>query len=376
MENGLLLDSLQVKGFRAFEDLQIEKLGRVNLITGKNNVGKTSLLEALQIYARNGEPSAVMDMLERRDEMDSTGGLIRTMSMAERRQRESNDQENIRHLFHGRSISNLTDCQLEVGSLESPSEKVVIRLERREVERLRATSNGSLFDDDEETTIIESVLVLKITKGELSVAIPFSSNYRRNRLVQELAEESIPHALVWSTGLDEEKLKEWWDKVALTSAEERVIEALQIVVKDIARVTMIGMRMRESVPIVLLKDSDARLPMKSLGEGINRMFGLALALVSSANGMLMVDEIETGLHYSVQADMWKLIFRTARTLNVQVFATTHSSDCIRAFEEAARGDTEVEGMLIRLESKNGRVKVVSLDEEDLEIVVNEGIEVR
>ncbi len=49
----LLLDSLEIKGYRCFEHLTIEKLGRVNLIVGKNNVGKTALLEALWIYANN-----------------------------------------------------------------------------------------------------------------------------------------------------------------------------------------------------------------------------------------------------------------------------------------------------------------------------------
>lgn len=65
----LLLDSLEIKGYRCFEHLTIEKLGRVNLIVGKNNVGKTSLLEALWIYATRGKMATLINLLFSRDEI-------------------------------------------------------------------------------------------------------------------------------------------------------------------------------------------------------------------------------------------------------------------------------------------------------------------
>ena len=65
----LLLDSLEIKGYRCFEHLTIEKLGRVNLIVGKNNVGKTALLEALWIYTRRGKIDSLLNLLYSRDEV-------------------------------------------------------------------------------------------------------------------------------------------------------------------------------------------------------------------------------------------------------------------------------------------------------------------
>src|SRR5258707_9197217 len=64
----LILNSLEIRRFRAFEHLQIERLGRVNLIVGKNNVGKTCLLEALQLYARRGSPDLIWEILGTRHE--------------------------------------------------------------------------------------------------------------------------------------------------------------------------------------------------------------------------------------------------------------------------------------------------------------------
>ncbi len=110
---------------------------------------------------------------------------------------------------------------------------------------------------------------------------------------------------------------------------------------------------------------------------MNRLLGIILALVNTKDGILLIDEIESGLHYSVQPDMWRLIFETAAKLNVQAFATTHSWDCIEAFQEAAEAHPE-EGVLISLRRKQQEegIAAVLFDEKDLESVTRSYIEVR
>ncbi len=117
------------------------------------------------------------------------------------------------------------------------------------------------------------------------------------------------------------------------------------------------------------------LTLKSFGEGLNRLFGLALALVNCKDGVLLIDEVEGGFHYSVLPDVWKLIFKTAKDLNVQVFATTHSKDCIEAFARAAF-DSPEEGMLIRLERRGEKIVAKTIEEEMLVDAVNYEVEVR
>ncbi len=86
---------------------------------------------------------------------------------------------------------------------------------------------------------------------------------------------------------------------------------------------------------------------------MGRLLGVALALVNASDGVLLIDEIESGLHYTVQADMWRLIFRVAHRLNVQVFATTHSWDCIEAFQKAALEDVAEEGLILTVSLLRG-----------------------
>jgi AAA15 family ATPase/GTPase len=69
-----------------------------------------------------------------------------------------------------------------------------------------------------------------------------------------------------------------------------------------------------------------------MGDGMNRILTIILALVNSDNGCLLIDEFENGLHYTVQENLWRIIFHLSKELNIQVFATTHSEDCIKGFQ--------------------------------------------
>jgi AAA15 family ATPase/GTPase len=100
-----------------------------------------------------------------------------------------------------------------------------------------------------------------------------------------------------------------------------------------------------------------------------------LALVYAKDGVLLIDEIENGLHYSVLPDVWKLIFAVANRLNVQVFATTHNWDCIEAFQQASEADPNEEAMLIRLNG-TGDTPPTLFDERKLKIATRSDIEVR
>lgn len=204
----LILNSLEIRNFRAFHDLRIGHLGRVNLLVGKNNVGKTSLLEAIWLYAnRASTPTFIWDIMSLRGEVKQPFVNVRDMLAA------------LKYLYHGR--------------------------------------------------------------------------------------------------------------------------------KDIR-------------PGLVL-----------------RALGISLALVNVKDGILLIDEFENGLYYTVQPDIWKLIFRVARRLNIQVFATTHSWDCIEAFQQAAQEDgNDEDALLIRLESKLSDIAATLYDKKTLGIAARDHIEVR
>ena len=118
------------------------------------------------------------------------------------------------------------------------------------------------------------------------------------------------------------------------------------------------------------------MPLRSLGDGAVRLFGVALALANSQGGFLLIDEAENGIHYSIQRDFWRMVLLTAQENNVQVFATTHSWDCVAGFAQAAVEAEGVEGALVRLDSDGENIRAVEYSERQLHVAAEQGIEVR
>ena len=108
--------------------------------------------------------------------------------------------------------------------------------------------------------------------------------------------------------------------------------------------------------------------------------GLFANALVAKNGILLIDEFENGLHYSIQEKVWKLIFDLSEQLHIQVFATTHSWDCIESFAKVAKERKE-EGVLVRLERSSmigneGKIVAIEYDEDQLFTMTKANFEVR
>lgn len=116
------------------------------------------------------------------------------------------------------------------------------------------------------------------------------------------------------------------------------------------------------------------MPLASLGEGAWKLLSLALSL-ANARDMLLIDDIDTGLHYSVMVKMWRMVLESAERLNLQIFATTHSRDCIDALAVLAAEEHEGQRIGIhRIEREN--TESIAFSEEEIIAAAEHGIEVR
>ena len=128
--------------------------------------------------------------------------------------------------------------------------------------------------------------------------------------------------------------------------------------------------------MVRLTGYDRPVPLKSLGDGAVRLFGIALAIANSRGGFLLVDEAENGIHHTAQYELWKFVLQMADANDVQVLATTHSWDCVRGFAYAAAEIGDAEGVLVRLDRDDSGLHAVEYSEEDLKVAADQSIEVR
>jgi hypothetical protein len=394
----LHLDSLEIKNFRCFEHLTIEKLGRVNLIVGRNSVGKTALLEALWLLGSEADWTVIQKMLYDRSE------LVRYRSADARDEQYSDHLERqeqleaVKSFFFGRPPKNIGPARFYTGT--SPvsdgtmtTEAIVFTIASNQRGISLAMQHGVdkdvyLHHDNEISRAINKLADLQSSNlPENASKYPVFSHIfipplpKKNVFDYAVIEKSKDHKMVYIplSGLTWKATCTYWDDLALTDREEAVISFMQIIEPSIKRFTFKGENMDNRVryPVVKTERFPEPLPLANLGDGIQRVFGIALAMSIASNGYLLIDEVEAGLYHRAQPDVWRAVFKLAHDWNVQVFATTHSWDCVEAFQEAAAEDQNEEAMLIRLtRRKNGQIRAVPYNEEELAIATEQNIEVR
>ncbi len=368
---------LSIEGFRGIDQLSIPRLGRVTLLAGKNSVGKTTILDAVRVYASRSDYLVLRNLLIGREEMasavDEEGKLL--------------PEPDWPALFHGRSIA--PDSRIKV---RSGDDELVIEEHRTSLEE--ASRIIQLHFD---FSLDDHVRILRVAFRGLQWTLPclidpdaggvyIRLDRHRLRRFRLPSDDSLPPALrleLLGPGiLTNAELSQFWDAVALTDDEDQATNALKLVLgNNVERVAVIGDNTRSPLSagrrvVVKLRGFPQPVPLKSLGDGATRLFGVALALANSKNGFLLIDEAENGIHHSIQRGFWRMVFRTALENNVQVLATTHSWDCVGGFAEAAVENDDGEGVLVRLDKRNGILRAVEYLEDDLRIAAEQGIEVR
>lgn len=355
-----MLDSLRIAGFRAFNKVTIPKLGSVNLVVGRNNVGKTTLLEAIHLYTSRDALSAATNILDRRDEHALEGEV---------------GDLNLEALFHRDGGGNQL---ISIGPVDEASSLVL----RQEWTWHEDTEDGERIlrrGEDPPVGVNADRVLSAINKHRGAEDIQSLSLEHRRRMFRR--ENNITSVLLPFSGFASSHVDvaELWDEIVLTDRETVVLDTLRLIEPELERIVMVGGpgrgARRGRRPLVRLKGLQP-LPLRSQGDGMNRLFEVAVGLSKLGDGgTFLVDEVDSGLHFSTLVELWTMLFITSINHKVQIVATTHSWDCIQAFQEAAAQYPEA-GMLVRLETTGAEVHAECFDQAELAIVTRQSIEVR
>ena len=377
MMDELHFPDLYIKGFRGIKDLTVPQLGHVTLITGKNNTGKSSVLEALRLYTQNAAPAAVygvllgreqhVGMTEDEDSPDGPESALAVSPLFYGFPRFSAGFEPIVISTHGRTGHSKLTIRVEwyMEERDLGGNRQMIRVEEVSFEEPSGTA----------------MLVVETGLGGMEYPIERLARYARQRQWSRPKSSNIarmPSVLISPYGEESTNtLGPLWDGIALTSYADDVVEALRIIDPKISDVSMLGgaPSTRRRTAMARAENIDHPVPLRSFGDGLNRIFAIMLSLVNSRGGLLLIDEFENGLHYSVQLDAWRMIFELARKLDVQVFATSHSWDAVETFQKAA-AETPEEGALLRLTRRGDNIIPTVFVEEELSVATRHKIEVR
>jgi hypothetical protein len=367
------IGTLTIERFRAFRHLKIEGLGRVNLITGRNNTGKSSVLEALRILASDGSPSVIQDILHLREE---DAGRTNKSAL-------SLDVEGpfpTSSLFHGCPEFPAKTDSIEIAS-NGGHRPLSFSLEAGWFSRKKGPDGSERLvpfsGEGEPVPALVTNVDGKQYVQPLETLRRFGLQDRPIR-PDVASEPRLPCRFVSPYGgQGTAMLGTLWDNIALSDREKDVVDTLNIIDPGIVAVSMVGGEGRRQSRTAIVRSTGLPrpVPLRSFGDGMNRLFGIILSLVNATDGLLLIDEFENGMHHTVQADAWRAVFRLASRLDIQVVATSHSWDAIEAFQKAASESPE-DGVLIRLTRKGDDIIPTVFREDELAIATRDRIEVR
>ena len=359
-----MLRTLELEGYRGFDKYKLTDLTRVNLLVGKNDCGKTSILEAVHFLVSGGDPFVLVRSANRRGEVNGAGAEPRP---------------DVSHVFFGRRFDPGAGFRL---SADGGRREVSVA-----VRPVHLDDEPSLFENAADDF---HVLALEIEGTSLRrpTVLPVAGNgvlpdsrHLRLRARGSEGAPAPPIQFVTPDSLDLDPMRAMWDRVLMEGRESDVIRAMKLLEPELDSIQFLtsdALRMRSGRAGVLLgfRGAGRRAPMGSYGDGMRRLLALSLSLMRTADGFLLVDEIDTGLHWTVMEETWRLVVETARRSSIQVFATTHSYDCIRGLASLVESRPDLAGDVSVQKIERSLKKAVGLDAADVRAAVEQNIEVR
>ena len=358
--------SFTVRNFRCFRELEMKDLARVNLIAGKNNVGKTALLEALFIHCGRTRAELLLSV-------DGHRGIESFRALVP--QDTSAAWSTVFHSFATEEPIELAG-QDEHGGVST----VAIRELRapqglaRVAELLPAQGNGP--PRAASTTAAGPVLEL--------TSVPPCGDGTTHYLVvgpdgvrQHPPPSPVPSMAYYLAARTQIPLSEDAERFKAFAAERKTQELVKTLQVVDPRLQHLELLPHGGVYMIHADLGIGRLvPLAVAGDGLRRLASFVLTIANAPGGVLLVDEIENGFHHSILRNVWRVIAEAAQRFDTQVFAPTHSWECIVAAHEAFSEALEYDVRVHRLERIGEEIKDVVYDQRTMAAALDSGFEVR
>lgn len=364
-----------VRNFRLFEDLSVQ-FYPVTIISGKNNTGKTALLEALFLHAsgpRAGSTALatlmpgrnstiIMPQAEGRTIWDSLfpdSGTVNPISLA--------------GTFNGSTVR----LELAVSEVLDPSTTIL-------------PSGGPRVATGESRT--QSLLIVSDAGGELKEYMqsvtqrivnqqpsgPFNLQFEGiNLRLDPPAEPFVMANIITArTRSNQAEIAQRYSDLRVLGRQRDLLNAIREIDQRLSGIEVLVTEGQPALHLILAGYSRPQ-PLSLFGEGIVAAIDILSIIYAKNSRVVLIDEIENGIHYTVLRSLWRHIKRAARATNTQVIATTHSRECIEAAQGAFEQDGATTLRLLRLWRKSTQaVSVTAYNFSEIGDALNLGLDVR
>ncbi len=352
-----MLKSIRICNYRGFQDLSIERLGRINLITGRNNVGKTSLLESLFLLSGGVNPELILNT-----------NIIRR-SVALSGSPNSIFDDIAKPLFFNLNMKSA--IRICADSDLAGTMKLNIVEERPNIVQLPFQNK---------TVEVESELPIGpglrfLFSNNMNNQIESRMQITRNGIQVSAANASLPfYASILTSQVNPAEDASNLGRLRVQRQDHFVLEALQTI-----EPSLVGIEDNSSGGTPKIWGDiglPELLPLEVMGDGMRRIARLAILVASTRSpGIVLIDEIENGIHHSVMSEIWKVIDAAARKFQAQIFATTHSWECVEAACNALDLG-EADFLLHRIERNDTGCQCITIPPNNIETIVRHNMEIR
>ncbi len=344
-----MFEKVEIERFRGIRNASIQGFRRINLFFGKNNCGKSSLLEALFLASGGANPMLPVNV----------------------------------NFMRGYGKSRLNDLNLDFYNLDS-EQPIHIKLMDGDVRDL----NISLFEKRQNSIPLnadDANILSNVEEGRYGLKFDFKVNNQSYVSWLRFDSSSPGNASVIAPKHYEESLRctylspkydfnasiQGLKNILQNKDEHFIIEGLQLLEPEVRDFIFSDNEML--VDIGLAK----RIPVNMLGDGARKIVSLLTAVYNCKDGLLLVDEISNGFHHSVMCSLWKVLIDASVKNNTQLFVTTHDLDSIKGLRDAAINEySDYVASFRLLKSSDGELKAFHYSLDSLDYSINQEIEIR
>ncbi|MFC4220209.1 AAA family ATPase [Flagellimonas marina] len=360
-----MITSLSIKNFRGIKTLELEDLGKVNLLLGKNNTSKTSILEALFLLCAGGAPEIIYRIHQWRD-----------LTL--------NEEDDLKFIFYNLNYNNKINIEAE-----NSVNELNTRLEISPDESGKTSVSGDIKKDN--ITISDSTNYHDI--NSLNVKLVWKEKHNKTQSSTATIQHNGNKGFVFSNHKGKipfinavmvvsrihyaPNLEKRLEKLIISKQIDEIVSILKTIDSRIRNISVLSGRM---VYVDLGKEN--LVPLNLIGDGMRRLFNILLAIYDAENGIVIIDEIENGFHHTVLEKVWEAILSTSRKFNVQLFIATHDLEALKRLNSVLKIEKDdihsyqkgVRSYTIRMLDDN--LKSYKYDFKSFSTAIEENLEIR